>query len=420
MSKFRSLAYHAVLLCCMLALILPACEQAKNEDLLPQADFKYQLPLPQPDADSLLAQSEFLAFIDRVEALPDSSRKSAALDSFLTAQPDTEHPLIEGSNLAIFLAHASDQDEIAVTGDFSEWGFYPNPEMIHLSGTDLHYYVMPLPGDARLEYKLIVNSVQQRDPHNPHTTELGDFSRNSVLTMPLYHEAPEIEEYDIPHGSVHSFAFTNQEQGTVHQIAIYMPPDYSGDSDPYPTVYFHDGSSYLINGRTPKIFDYLIYHQRIPATIGVFIEPRNRDGEYFYNEYFLRIVCDELVPYMDAKYNTRIAIQDRAIVGFSKGGLAALYFAYMRPDLFGNCGAFSPAIHNAEIIDWYACSDPFEVRIYLDAGTFEPWLYEPSLTLAGHLEANGFDGRFFGWNEYHNISNWRAHLDEALIYFFGQ
>jgi len=150
----------------------------------------------------------------------------------------------------------------------------------------------------------------------------------------------------------------------------------------------------------------------------VFVQSRSRESEYFYDDGYIDIICEDLVPKIDNIYNTSHKPLQRGIVGFSMGGLAALNFTYQRHDIFGCCAAQSPAIRNTELLQWYSASEPFNARFYLDAGTIESWLYGPTLELAGILEANGFDGRFYGWNEYHSIGNWRAHLDEALKYFF--
>ncbi len=398
--------------------ILPGCDlfRTSEEDRWnPEFEWHFSRPLPEIDLAQL--DTEFTRFIRGVEALSDSVRKQAAVDSFMAIAAAAGIPYVENGGIAHFLYRDSRNPELALIGDFNGWG-YDRPVLSRLAQTDLYYYSMAVPSDARLEYKLIVNGVLQRDPLNPGTCCFGDFGLNSELAMPDYLPPPEIEICDIPHGTIESFPFTDQARGSTRQISVYLPPGYREDGASYPTVYFHDGSTYLNNAYADRIFDYLIYQQRIEPVIGVFVEPRNRDSEYWYDEVFLNIVADELVPIIDAMYNSSRQALDRAVVGFSKGGMAALYFTYMRPEIFGCCAAQSPAIHNTELVECFAESQPFRARIYLDAGTYEPWIYEPALELAGYLEENDFDGRFFGWNEYHSIGNWRAHLDEALQYFF--
>jgi pimeloyl-ACP methyl ester carboxylesterase len=90
----------------------------------------------------------------------------------------------------------------------------------------------------------------------------------------------------------------------------------------------------------------------IPQVMVVAIEPIDRNSEYTHvlegpgetcckvNEY-TDYVADKIKPFIDANYHTRTAPADTAIIGSSRGGLAAFYMANRRPDTFGKAGCLS-------------------------------------------------------------------------------
>jgi predicted alpha/beta superfamily hydrolase len=57
---------------------------------------------------------------------------------------------------------------------------------------------------------------------------------------------------------------------------------------------------------------------------------------------FLKFICDELIPFIESNY--RVDSQDRAILGYSHGGLFTLYVLFHSPGTFQRYFAGSPSI----------------------------------------------------------------------------
>jgi S-formylglutathione hydrolase FrmB len=53
-------------------------------------------------------------------------------------------------------------------------------------------------------------------------------------------------------------------------------------------------------------------------------------------------LCDEVVPFVDARYATSPAVRRRAVAGHSSGGYGALVLPMLRPDVFGALVASAP------------------------------------------------------------------------------
>lgn len=72
-----------------------------------------------------------------------------------------------------------------------------------------------------------------------------------------------------------------------------------------------------------------------------------------------RFLTRELIPYIDAHYDTVDSAEGRSIGGYSMGGYFALEIAFHHPDLFSKAGAFNPALTFSNF----------------SGGQFEKWLY---------------------------------------------
>ena len=368
-------------------------------------------------------QSDFNSLISIINNETDSIKKQALVDSFISSNIQNGFPYVEENILAHFIYYDSSftSATVNIKGDFNKWemnnwGIDPIT-FKNLEKTNLYYYSRIFEPDARIEYKLRINGIWKRDPLNPYTFGFGDFSINSELAMPLYDPPPEVESYDIPHGTVKSIQYLAPNYSTARSVWVYLPPDYN-NSIKYPSVYFHDGGSYLTQGQTKNILDYLIYHNQIEPVVAIFVNPLSRNYEYLYNEEFASMFSNHLVSYIDKRYNTDPSPESRAIIGYSFGGIVSLFMTLRHHDVFGNCAAYSPALHSGDLVDQYINHPYFEAKFYLDAGTYEDWLYEPTLRLANDLSKKGYDGHFYSWPEYHSMGSWRAHLDNALTYFF--
>jgi S-formylglutathione hydrolase FrmB len=140
--------------------------------------------------------------------------------------------------------------------------------------------------------------------------------------------------------------------GDPHQrpLWVYLPPGY--DDDPavrYPTVYViqgYTGQVAMWANRMPyrqpfiETADQVFASGQAPGCVVVYVDAWTRyGGSQFvdspgtgaYHSY----LCDEVVPWVDARYRTIADRESRAISGKSSGGFGAMITPMLRPDLFG-------------------------------------------------------------------------------------
>ena|SRR5882724_703313 len=131
---------------------------------------------------------------------------------------------------------------------------------------------------------------------------------------------------------------------------VYVPPGYDDEPQPrYPSVYViqgYGGQLTMWRNRSPmrqpfiETADALFAAGDTPPAIVVYVDAwTSYGGSQFvdspgtgrYHSY----LCEEVVPWVDARYRTRADAAHRAISGKSSGGFGAMITPILRPDLFG-------------------------------------------------------------------------------------
>lgn len=363
-----------------------------------------------------LHSQTFQDFLNRVYAAPDSER-TAIVDSFSNAV--AYFPVLEQDTLCHFLYRGS-ATSVTVPGDANQWTVSAFP-MTRVSTTNLWYHTHVFEPDARLDYKFVLNgSTWIVDPRNPNQV-MGGFGPNSELRMPAYVPPPEIEYYPgIPHGTLRDTIFTSVNLGNSRTVRVYLPPGYEASSDSYAVILFHDGLEYVTLAKANNVFDYLIAQNRIQPVIGVFVPPVNRTPEYAGNQMtlFTAFIVNELMPYIDARYRTRRNPASRAVMGASNGGNISLWLGYNHPGMFGNVGAQSSNIISS-ITSGFQNSPTLPLKLCMDLGTYDiPQLIPLVRNFIPILQSKGYVFRYDEFNDGHSWGNWRAHIDNAVEFFF--
>ncbi|MEJ3747618.1 alpha/beta hydrolase-fold protein [Actinomycetes bacterium KLBMP 9797] len=139
--------------------------------------------------------------------------------------------------------------------------------------------------------------------------------------------------------------------GDPHErpIWVYTPPGYDGSDARYPTVYViqgYTGHVAMWANRMPyrqpfvETADAVFASGAAPGCVMVYVDAWTAyGGSQFvdspgtgrYHSY----LCDEVVPWVDARYRTIPDPASRAISGKSSGGFGAMITPMLRPDLFG-------------------------------------------------------------------------------------
>jgi len=136
---------------------------------------------------------------------------------------------------------------------------------------------------------------------------------------------------------------------------VYLPPGYDDASARrYPTIYLIQGMTGQIDmwrnrsafrPTTPENVDALFAGEgpgegAPPPTIVVFVDCWTSYGGSQYLDSpatgrYHTYLCDEVVPFVDARYRTLPERDHRGITGKSSGGYGAMITPMLRPDLFG-------------------------------------------------------------------------------------
>jgi enterochelin esterase-like enzyme len=127
------------------------------------------------------------------------------------------------------------------------------------------------------------------------------------------------------------------------QITVYIPAQYvSGTEAPFMVI--HDGPKGRPNMTLPRILDNLIAQKRVPAMVAIMIANGGGDaqGHERGKEYdtmsglFAEYIESEVLPLVEKNCKVKLSKDpdNRAVMGSSSGGSAALIMAWYRTDLY--------------------------------------------------------------------------------------
>lgn len=175
-------------------------------------------------------------------------------------------------------------------------------------------------------------------------------------------------------------------------ILVYLPPSYENEDKSYPVVYMHDGqnlfdhfSSFAGEWQVDEAMTILADNDCEAIIVGLPNLGEERIREY--NPYrhpqkknivakgdtYLRFIVETVKPLIDSDFRTLRQSEYTGIAGSSMGGLISLYGFLHYQEVFGFCGAFSPAYWFGaggllKSIEKYSSGNG---KIYLDIGTLE-------------------------------------------------
>lgn len=232
---------------------------------------------------------------------------------------------------------------------------------------------------------------------------------------------------DQPAGSISTEGMTSAIMGEDLSYKIYLPPCYDPTyPEGYPVLYLLHGQimneSFFLDMGMHQQADALI-SQRLarPFLIVMPVEKYYLQG--LNESVYPRVIAEELVPFIDQKYQTCTARECRAIGGISRGAAWAVHITFSYRNLFAYVGAHSPAVFSADIV-----RIPFLLRdnpdagiptIYIDSGNQDAYLRS-----AKDLEAVLMQyGVPHEWHEnigIHNFDYWLAHAAEYMQWYASQ
>ena len=398
-------------------------------------------PPADTETDTMDSLPELERTLDAIRSRTPVATQNQLIETFVSAVKRDGSPLILDDSRVAFV-YRGPGERVRVTGDLTQWSSEHN--LSRVGSSDLFVGVATLPSDARIEYLVCVDDRVVRDPLCPYHI-LNGIGGNSELAMPAY------EHYPLFTGKLRRGAVGGYDRVTRHtldskplgyekEIHLYRPPD--GEPDMRcPTVYLHDGRDYIEYAHTPALLDHLITTGQIQPINAVFISPPhrhqaempNRTTEYGLNPDYVTFVADELVPYVDHHLATQTAACQRLTVGDSYAGLVSASIVHARPDLFGLAYSQSGYVscQSDHIIEAFREKPSEPIRLYVDVGIYERtvgkgWLPDEEIDfLEGNrrfrdvLTERDYDVVYREYPEGHTWGNWRRHLADALVHFFG-
>lgn len=256
---------------------------------------------------------------------------------------------------------------------------------------------------------------------------------------------------EVPYVEKLTFASSALDKKT--SFNVYLPKGYEkSEKKRYPVLYMFHGTGGNENQWMPglgldaaadrliaegKIKPLIMVSPQIGASYGLNTENRGAYQDYLFKE---------LIPYIDASYNTDSSREGRYVGGLSMGGWAALHLAFQNPGLFSKAGGHSPALwmdywgEMGDLRKWLypdeqtrLARDPLALAetsplnglsVYLDVGKGDGYrFYEGAEVLQQALQKRGGDEVSVEYHLFsggHNREYWSSHAEDYLMFYGGE
>src|SRR2546423_5726694 len=325
-----------------------------------------------------------------------------------------ESPMVEGDDVTFI--YRGDAKRVEVVGDFTGWSL-SGLSLRDVPGANLKFIRLKFPKGARLEYKFIADGEWILDPLNPNKNNNGVGGLNSNFTMPDYRPTPYAAGRDDLRGRLERLVLPGDDK---RKVQVYLPPGYAEGGARYSVLYMQDGTQFIELGRAAEIADRMISEGKLDPFIIVFIDPIERNKEYWANDQFADWMAQTLVPVVDSRFSTRDARHARALPAASLGGVISVWTALRHPDLSARVGGQSSAfqIDEERVVTSLAKLDDdarrkYPMRFYFDAGQFEPPIPDIGRRVNVMLRGKGYAVAYRESAVGHNYTAWRDRLADA-------
>jgi enterochelin esterase-like enzyme len=274
------------------------------------------------------------------------------------APPAIVSPLVADKKVT-FRLRAPDARAVTVSGDFGK-----DVALAREADGIWTATVGPLKPDEYVYY-FIVDGVRLTDPSNPRV-KIGYIPSTTTSLVNVPGDGPAFYDVqDVPHGEIRTLLYRSRSNQVVRELNVYLPPGYDANArQRYPVLYLlhgfaNDHHSWHRYGRANDILDNLLAKQAIKPFIVVMplgyggasvngdgsgIAPANAGafgGDFALYE---RDILEDVIPMIDGKYRTLANRDNRAIIGFSMGGMQAGRFGLGHLDTFSYVGLMSAGL----------------------------------------------------------------------------
>jgi enterochelin esterase-like enzyme len=240
-------------------------------------------------------------------------------------------------------------------------------------------------------------------------------------------EAPPAVQFSDPvKGKIeHHFIESFNYGGFPRTLTIYLPPNHD-PSVPTRVIYCTDGLSvdWLALALEP-----LILNGSIPPVMLIGVDAargRNEQGDLRGQEYLPdenpdlfgvheRFFVHEVSAWAEQTYGASTRREDKAVFGFSNGGVFVSAMGVRYPDRYGHVIAFSMG-YLPGVPRW---TPEYTPTFYLMAGTLEPGFLRITSYWSQVLSQYGVPHRFFVRVSSHDAVMWQEEFTRAVVNAFG-
>ena len=289
-------------------------------------------------------------------------------------QPGQEYPMVNSQGYARFRINAPGAAQVKVSLGLGGQG---GTTLKHL-GDGIWEGTTAGPMDEGFHYYHV--SIDGGIFNDPGTNNYyGSCRWESGIEIPA-HDADFYAMKNVPHGKVEQVYFWSESTKSFRRAMVYTPAGY-GDAKnqkkKYPVLYLQHGwgedeTAWSNQGHENLIMDNMIAAGEIDPFIIVNTYGMCNDIVFGHiNEFdakdFETVLCDELIPYIDANFRTKTDKWNRAMAGLSMGGFTTSLITLRRTEMFGYYGLLSGGSYTPDAI-----KDPKQVKhIFISCGSKE-------------------------------------------------
>ncbi|MCR5840639.1 MAG: endo-1,4-beta-xylanase [Bacteroidales bacterium] len=364
-------------------------------------------------------------------------------------QPGQEYPMVNSQGYARFKVNAPKATSVIVSLGLGGSG----GTVLHKAEDGSWMGTTSGPMDEGFHYyHLTIDGGVVNDPGTENF--YGSTRWESGIEIPA-HDRAFYAERDIPHGNVQQILFWSKSTNQLRKAFVYTPAGYESSKKKYPVLYLQHGwgeneYAWHVQGHANLIMDNLIADGKIEPFIIVMTYGMTNEGfrpgampaarpaapagdrpaapaarparpaggmGMMMNNGFEEVLCDELIPYVDAHFRTIAKRESRAMAGLSMGGMETHTITLARPEVFAWFGLLSGGTYNPEEIAAVGLNNKSVKGIFVGCGSKEG--PDQIRAAAKALQDAGYNAKgYVSEGTAHEFLTWRRCLYEMAPMLF--